>query len=288
MTLGRRVNAYRVAAAALASFCYVRSAEAQNPPSVHPPWSGSAPPPPPPDPEPAPAPAPSPAAETAPAPAPAPAAPAAEEASSGVTGNIRLDVDYWGPQLAVTANHPLSGAFQYTHTIGWMPASSPARDGSQLGSALTYNAGINLTVGPLVVSPQLGFSWDASGQNTQSMSLSPQLYLTYDRGKAYAELWLWYAFNEMFAPGVQDWFYLRALAMYRVSSRVAVGPEIEFDMPTTPSGGNNPRLKRMPMGVVTQVDIGAHMNLLLFAAYDVAHANDNEGITGRLSWWYSW
>lgn len=273
-----RDRTHHLAAAALASFCYARSAEAQNPPSVHPPWSGSAPPPPPPPDPPA-----------APAATPeAPAAPAAEEPSSEVTGNVRLDVDYWGPQLAVTANHPLGGAFQYTHTVGWMPASSPARDGSLLGSSLTYNAGINWTVGPLVVSPQLGFSWDASGQNTQSMSLSPQLYLTYDRGKAYAELWLWYAFNEVFAPGVQDWLYVRALAMYRVSSRVAVGPEIEFDMPTTQSGNSNPALNRMPAGVVTPVDIGAHMNVLLFAAYDLAHANDNDGITGRLSWWYSW
>lgn len=274
-----RDRSHHIAAAALAGFCYVHTAEAQNPPSVLPPWSGSAPPPPPPDPDP------TPTVEAAPA---APAAPAADEPSSEVTGNIRLDVDYWGPQLAVTANHPLGGAFQYTHTVGWMPASSPARDDSILGSSLTYNAGINWTVGPLVVSPQLGFSWDASGQNTQSMSLSPQLYLTYDRGKAYAELWLWYAFNEVFAPGAQDWFYLRALAMYRVSSRVAVGPEVEFDMPTS-SGPNDTRsLHRLPAGVVTQVDIGAHMTLLLFAAYDVVHHHSNDGITGRLSWWYSW
>lgn len=133
-----RDRTHHLAAAALATFCYARSAEAQNPPSVHPPWSGSAPPPPPPPDPPA-----------APAATPeAPAAPAAEEPSSEVTGNVRLDVDYWGPQLAVTANHPLGGAFQYTHTVGWMPASSPARDGSLLGSSLTYNAGINWTVGP--------------------------------------------------------------------------------------------------------------------------------------------
>lgn len=270
-----RDRTHHIAAAALAGFCHARSAEAQTSPSLHPPWIGSAPPPRPADPQ---------ATATAPeTPAPTPAPSTGE-----VTGSIRLDVDYWGPQLAVTANHPLGNAFEFSHRIAVMPASPPAREGSLLGSSLTYNAGINWTVGPLVVSPQLGFSWDASGQNTGSMSLSPQLYLTYDRGKAYAELWLWYAFNEMFAPGVQDWFYLRALAMYRVSSRVAVGPEVEFDMPTTQSGNSTPALNRMPTGVVTQVDIGAHMNLLLFAAYDLAHASDNDGFTGRLSWWYSW
>jgi hypothetical protein len=92
----------------------------------------------------------------------------------------------------------------------------------------------------------------------------------------------------MFAPGTPDWLYARFLAMYRVSERVAIGPEVEFDMPTSTSDNSDPALYRMPVGVVTQVAIGANMTLLLFAAYDVVHADDNDGITGRLSWWYAW
>jgi hypothetical protein len=208
--------------------------------------------------------APAPGAEPAPAEAPLPPA------------WFRIDSDLGGLQLWAGATHSL------TETIGL--ATDIYVNSGYLGE---FDIGPAFTAGPFIITPMLGIQFD--WQAKQAAAIVPQLYIVGGPDPIYTELWVQnYLYTPFKYPNDPDGFdntlYFRFFVDYKLSKYIGIGPQIE---PLLTLSGGGDTLTSLPIGGnVMLSNYGAGNTLFIYLGYetkDTAHGEDDEALTGRLT-----
>jgi len=276
--LGSHVTLLSCAAALLAANAFAQ----ETPPPAAPPPAAA---------EPAPAPAP------APTPPPAEAPVAGEPAAPGAAAEAapppaapeetypaawtRIDYDYYGVglQLWAGATHAL------TDTVG---IATDVYLTTELGE---LDIGPAFTLGPVVLTPMLGFQVDWKSQK-KAAALVPQLFATGGPDPIYFEFWFQnynYKIFDYVNPNIgvnkANFGHFRLFVDVKLNKYFAVGPQVEMNVAFNDNAKlGDESITYLPIGGnVMLTNYGKSNTLLLFAGYDASVNKINRDFVGRMT-----
>ncbi len=204
-------------------------------------------------------------------------APASASQPDGATplppGFLRMEHDYLsGLQAFVYTTYPLTGPWGVAAGI-YVAETYPS---ISLGDASShpslrqswwseFDLGPSVTLGPLSISLESGIVFDWAAKRAAALN-APQLYLTFDLKPLYFESWVWTILYSPFDTPANDYIHNRNWLLYRFSSVVALGPELEFNVNLNEKYGKG-GLVSLPVGGRLELAFSASSSLALFVGY---------------------
>jgi hypothetical protein len=174
---------------------------------------------------------------------------------------------------------------------GWVGASGelwglPLAGDLYVQDSLTVlEAGLVFELGPLSLMPLAGIGVELAGPEV-ALLIAPQLYVTWNGDRVYAESWLQGRFGSLFdsrARGEADVFYTRDFLLVKLTERLYAGPQVELFSALNAEAGRG----------LLGLQLGGRLNLLLsasttFGIFVGAELDDGwregrDDVTGRLT-----
>jgi len=200
------------------------------------------------------------------------------EQASGASGWFRTDTDSLGTQIWVGASHSpdflgklsLDTDIYVVGTFGELDIG--------LGIPVIEKESLELTFLPMV-----GIGFDYAAADGPSSLIAPQLFTYLTAGSIYFESWIQGFFNSPFDYG-DDSIYTRDFVLYSLNDTIAVGPQVEVTIGLGDDGG----LSSMVVGGRANVGYGENNTLGIFVGFETQKADDETGLTGRMTLFREW
>jgi hypothetical protein len=196
------------------------------------------------------------------------------------SGFFRIDTDASETQFIIGAKHRLNDWFGISSNI------------YAVHSLAELDVGPSFDIGPVTLTPMVGVAFDFA--RSDFVKLVPQFYAVFNSKRIRAESWHILHWNDPLFGETSMSYYIRTLALWRLSELFAVGPQFETDYRLRASRVSETGemlargMARLPLGGLVEVSYGSQNKLGLFLGYDLYRADDSDGIAGRFTYIRSW
>ena len=192
-----------------------------------------------------------------------------------IPGWFRVDTDSLG-------THFLIGA---THCVGSISLESNIYIDDTLGE---FDLGVSIPAikgdsFSLTVLPMLGLGFDYRMPDSPS-AIFPHLFVFLPAGKIFFKSWTIGSLNSVFDEEKDNELYTRNYATYSLNRTVAVGPQVEAVLGL----GDEAKLFSLILGARINIGYGENNTLGILYGYDTKKAEEQTGLTGRLSFTRRW
>lgn len=208
------------------------------------------------------------------------------EEESGISGWFRTDTDSLNTQIWFGASYPV-GSVSIDSDIYVVGPFAEFDLG--IGIPVVDSDSLSLTLLPMV---GIGFEYgDGEGNatpNGPNSLIAPQLFTYLTAGSIYFESWIQFFFNTPFDYG-DDSLYTRDFLLYSITDNIAIGPQVEVGL--TLSGleeETETGLSSLVVGGRINLGYGENNTLGLFVGYETQKADEETGLTGRMTFFRSW
>jgi hypothetical protein len=189
----------------------------------------------------------------------------------------------FGLQLWAGATYPITDKVGLATDIyiaeNYVSASETGAVQSYWGE---FDIGPALTLGPVAITPMVGVAFDWAAKKAIALN-GPQLYTIVSLDKFYFESWVWTMLYSAFdKKGYNDYIHTRNWALYKVTDKIAIGPQIEY----TYDIEDKRTIYGFPVGGHVELAYGTGNSLGLFLGYDTkksTHTADDAAAVGRLT-----
>ncbi len=197
---------------------------------------------------------------------------AAEE--SRIPGWFRVDTDSLGTHFLIGATHSVGGISLESNifiddTIGEV----------DLGISIPAVKSDNLSVTLL---PMLGLGYDFAAPDGP-LAIYPHLFIFMPAGKLFLKSWTIGTLYSVFDEDKSNEVYTRSYITYSLNKTIAIGPQLEAVLV-----GNDVGLVSFVVGPRLNIGYGENNTLGILVGYDTKKAEDQTGLTGRLSFTRRW
>ena len=193
---------------------------------------------------------------------------------SRIPGWFRVDTDSLGTHFLIGATHSVGGVSLESNifiddTIGEfdLGVSIPAVKGDSFS---------------LTVLPMLGLGYDFAAPDGP-LAIYPHLFVFMPAGKIFFKSWTIGTLYSVFDEDRSNELYTRNYITYSLSKTVAVGPQVEAVLV-----GNSVGLVSFVVGPRINIGYGENNTLGILIGYDTKKAEEQTGLTGRLSFTRRW
>ena len=192
-----------------------------------------------------------------------------------IPGWFRVDTDSLG-------THFLIGA---THCVGNISLESNIFIDDTLGE---FDLGVSIPAVKgdsfsLTVLPMLGIGFDYKTPDGPS-AIFPHLFVFLPAGKIFFKSWTIGSLYSVFDEDRINEFYTRNYVTYSLNRTVAVGPQVEAVLGL----GDEGKLFSLIFGARINIGYGENNTLGILYGYDTKKAEEETGLTGRLSFTRRW
>ena len=198
--------------------------------------------------------------------------PEAEE--SHIPGWFRIDTDSLGTHFLIGATHAVGGVSLESNifidnTIGEF----------DLGVTIPAVTGEGFS---LILLPMLGLGYDFAAPDGP-LAIYPHLFVFMPAGKIFLKSWTIGTLYSVFDEDKSNELYTRNYITYSLNKTVAVGPQVEAVLV-----GNSVGLVSFVVGPRINIGYSENNTLGILVGYDTKKAEDQTGLTGRLSFTRKW
>ncbi len=193
---------------------------------------------------------------------------------SRIPGWFRVDTDSLGTHFLIGATHSVGGISLESNifiddTIGEfdLGVSIPAVKGD----------GFSITLLPM-----LGLGFDFAAPDGP-LAIYPHLFIFMPGGNLFFKSWTISTLYSVFDEGRSNELYTRNYITYSLNKTVAVGPQVEAVLV-----GNSVGLVSFVVGPRINIGYGENNTLGILVGYDTKKAEEQTGLTGRLSFTRRW
>ena len=193
---------------------------------------------------------------------------------SRIPGCFRVDTDSLGTHFLIGATHSVGGASLESNifiddTVGEfdLGVSIPAVKGE----------GFSLTLLPM-----LGLGYDYAAPDGP-LAIYPHLFVFMPAGNLFLKLWTIGTLYSVFDEDRSNELYTRNYITYSLNKTVAIGPQVEAVLV-----GNSVGLVSFVVGPRINIGYGENNTLGILVGYDTKKAEEQTGLTGRLSFTRRW
>ena len=193
---------------------------------------------------------------------------------SRIPGWFRVDTDSLGTHFLIGATHSVGGVSLESNifiddTIGEfdLGVSIPAVKGDSFS---------------LTVLPMLGLGYDFAAPDGP-LAIYPHLFIFMPAGNLFFKSWTISTLYSVFDEDRSNELYTRNYITYSLSKTVAVGPQVEAVLV-----GNSVGLVSFVVGPRINIGYGENNTLGILVGYDTKKAEEQTGLTGRLSFTRRW
>ena len=193
---------------------------------------------------------------------------------SNIPGWFRVDTDSLGTHFLIGATHSVGGISLESNifiddTIGEF----------DLGVSIPAVKGEGFSVTLL---PMLGLGYDFAAPDGP-LAIYPHLFIFMPAGNLFFKSWTISTLYSVFDEGRSNELYTRNYITYSLNKTVAVGPQVEA-VPV----GNSVGLVSFVVGPRINIGYGENNTLGILVGYDTKKAEEQTGLTGRLSFTRRW
>ena len=194
--------------------------------------------------------------------------------TSHTPGWFRVDTDSLGTHFLIGATHSVGGISLESNifiddTIGEF----------DLGVSIPAVKGEGLSVTLL---PMLGLGYDFTAPDGP-LAIYPHLFVFMPAGKIFLKSWTIGTLYSVFDEDKGNEVYTRNYITYSLNKTVAVGPQVEAVLV-----GNDVGLVSFVVGPRINIGYGENNTLGILVGYDAKKAEEQTGLTGRLSFTRRW
>ena len=198
---------------------------------------------------------------------------AAAEASR-IPGWFRVDTDSLGTHFLIGATHSVHGVSVESNifiddTIGEF----------DLGVSIPAVKGGNFS---LTVLPMLGLGYDFAAPDGP-LAVYPHLFVFMPAGKLFLKSWTIGTLYSVFDEEGTNEVYTRNYLTYSLNKTLAIGPQVEAVLV-----GNGVGVVSFVVGPRINIGYGENNTLGILGGYDTKKAEEQTGLTGRLSFTRRW
>ena len=193
---------------------------------------------------------------------------------SNIPGWFRVDTDSLGTHFLIGATHSVGGASLESNifiddTIGEfdLGVSIPAVKGDSFS---------------LTILPMLGLGFDFAAPDGP-LAIYPPLFVFMPAGNLFFKSWTIGTLYSVFDEDRSNELYTRNYITYSLNKTVAVGPQVEAVLV-----GNDVGLVSFVVGPRINIGYGENNTLGILVGYDTKKAEEQTGLTGRLSFTRRW
>ena len=193
---------------------------------------------------------------------------------SRIPGWFRVDTDSLGTHFLIGATHSVGGASLESNifiddTVGEfdLSVSIPAVKGE----------GFSLTLLPM-----LGLGYDYAAPDGP-LAIYPHLFVFMPAGNLFLKSWTIGTLYSVFDEDRSNELYTRNYITYSLNKTVAIGPQVEAVLV-----GNSVGLVSFVVGPRINIGYGENNTLGILVGYDTKKAEEQTGLTGRLSFTRRW
>ena len=193
---------------------------------------------------------------------------------SRIPGWFRVDTDSLGTHFLIGATHSVGGLSLESNifiddTIGEF----------DLGVSIPAVKGDSLSVTLL---PMLGLGFDYAAPDGP-LAVYPHLFVFMPAGNLFFKSWTIGTLYSMFDQDKSNEVYTRNYLTYSLNKTLAVGPQVEAVIV-----GSDVGLVSFVLGPRINIGYGKNNTLGVLVGYDTKKADDQTGLTGRLSFTRRW
>ena len=197
---------------------------------------------------------------------------AAEE--SRIPGWFRVDTDSLGTHFLIGATHSVGGISLESNifiddTIGEF----------DLGVSIPAVTGEGLS---LILLPMLGLGYDFAAPDGP-LAIYPHLFVFMPAGNLFLKSWTIGTLYSVFDRDKSNELYTRNYVTYFLNKTLAIGPQVEAVLV-----GNGVGLVSFVVGPRINIGYGENNTLGILVGYDTKKAEEQTGLTGRLSFTRRW
>ena len=193
---------------------------------------------------------------------------------SNIPGWFRVDTDSLGTHFLIGATHSVGGASLESNifiddTIGEfdLGVSIPAVKGDSFS---------------LTILPMLGLGFDFAAPDGP-LAIYPHLFVFMPAGNLFFKSWTIGTLYSVFDEDRSNELYTRNYITYSLNKTVAVGPQVEAVLV-----GNSVGLVSFVVGPRINIGYGENNTLGILVGYDTKKAEEQTGLTERLSFTRRW
>ena len=193
---------------------------------------------------------------------------------SNIPGWFRVDTDSLGTHFLIGATHSVDGISLESNifiddTIGEFDfgVSIPAVKGNSFSITLL---------------PMLGLGFDYAAPDGP-LAIYPHLFIFMPAGNLFFKSWTISTLYSVFDEDRSNELYTRNYITYSLNKTVAVGPQVEAVLV-----GNSVGLVSFVVGPRINIGYGENNTLGILVGYDTKKAEEQTGLTGRLSFTRRW
>ena len=193
---------------------------------------------------------------------------------SPIPGWFRVDADSLG-------THFLIGA---THSVGGLSLESNIFIDDTIGE---FDLGISIPAVKgegfsLTLLPMLGLGYDYAAPDGP-LAVYPHLFIFMPAGKLFLKSWTIGTLYSVFDEDKSNEIYTRNYITYSLNKTLAIGPQVE-----TVLVGNGVGIVSFVVGPRINIGYGENNTLGILVGYDTKKAEEQTGLTGRLSFTRRW
>ena len=198
---------------------------------------------------------------------------AAAEASR-IPGWFRVDTDSLGTHFLIGATHSVHGVSVESNIF--IDDSIGEFD---LGVSIPAVKGGNFS---LTVLPMLGLGYDFAAPDGP-LAVYPHLFVFMPAGKLFLKSWTIGTLYSVFDEEGTNEVYTRNYLTYSLNKTLAIGPQVEAVLV-----GNGVGVVSFVVGPRINIGYGKNNTLGILVGYDTKKAEEQTGLTGRLSFTRRW
>ena len=194
---------------------------------------------------------------------------------SRIPGWFRVDTDTLGTHFLIGATHSVGGALLESNifiddTIGEfdLGVSIPAVKGDSFS---------------LTILPMLGLGYDFAALDGP-LAIYPHLFVFMPAGNLFFKSWTIGSLYSVFDEDTSNELYTRNYLTYSLNKTLAIGPQVEAVLGLGDGGG----LFSLVVGPRINIGYGENNTLGILVGYDTKKAEEQTGLTGRLSFTRRW
>jgi hypothetical protein len=193
---------------------------------------------------------------------------------SRIPGWFRVDTDSLGTHFLIGATHSVGGASLESNifiddTVGEfdLGVSIPAVKGE----------GFSITLLPMI-----GLGYDYAAPDGP-LAIYPHLFVFMPAGNLFLKSWTIGTLYSVFDEDKSNELYTRNYITYSLNKTLAIGPQVEAVLV-----GNSVGLVSFVVGPRINIGYGENNTLGILVGYDTKKAEEQTGLTGRLSFTRRW
>ena len=193
---------------------------------------------------------------------------------SNIPGWFRVDTDSLGTHFLIGATHSVDGISLESNifiddTIGEFDfgVSIPAVKGNSFSITLL---------------PMLGLGFDYAAPDGP-LAIYPHLFIFMPAGNLFFKSWTIGTLYSVFDEDTSNELYTRNYLTYSLNKTLAIGPQVEAVLV-----GNSVGLVSFVVGPRINIGYGENNTLGILVGYDTKKAEEQTGLTGRLSFTRRW